>query len=126
MTTMTRAAAAVFGGLLAAAAVGCGKDDVKSAVGESQTDSSVPGQANYAPNYAINDARFHAFGGPPNFGDPSGTGFSDGDAYHNGGQGSGLMGFNGNGYWGTTWAISDRHKQGPPNPSSPEQVLPEQ
>jgi hypothetical protein len=46
-------------------------------------------------------------GGAPTFGQPTGMGFSTGDAAHSGGQGSGLMGYHNTGAAGTSGAITD-------------------
>lgn len=64
-------------------------------------------------------------GGAPNYGTPSGMGFSYGDAAHSDGQGSGLMGYHGTGAMGTSGAISDRHPvPEPPKNAATEPVLP--
>ena len=64
--------------------------------------------------------------GPRPYGEAEGNGFHSGDADHSGGTGSGLMGFHGTGYEGTSAAISDMHKTDPVPKDAPKWVLPEQ
>jgi hypothetical protein len=51
-------------------------------------------------------------------------GFSTGDAAHNDGSGSGLMGFHGTGAMGTSNAITDNHPAQAPTFPTTEPVLP--
>jgi hypothetical protein len=63
-------------------------------------------------------------GGAPSYGTQSGMGFSTGDAAHNDGSGSGLMGFHGTGAMGTSNAITDNHPAQAPTFPTTEPVLP--
>jgi len=63
-------------------------------------------------------------GAAPEYGTPSGMGFSTGDSAHSDGQGSGLMGYHGTGAMGTSGAISDKHAVPAPPKAATEPVLP--
>ena len=117
--------------LAAAALAGCGNTDSTTATAPNTGTGMTgigPGAQVTGPN--ANDLPMGPYGGgaggAPSYGDASGTGFCTGDAAHSGGQGSGLMGFHGTGYLGTSAAISDMHKTAPPAKNAPQPVLPEQ
>jgi len=99
---------AVCGGL-AVAIAGCEKDD-------STAEAPAPP--------ATQPVEVASPGAAPMYGQPSGMGFSTGDAIHTDGQGSGMAGYHGTGATGTLGTITDTHPAPAPTTQATPPVLP--
>jgi hypothetical protein len=127
MKTALRLTIGLGTALATAALVGCDRTESTSATpANTGTGMTGVGSGEQATGPTAAAPTGQGAGGAPSFGEATGTGFPSGDAAHSGGQGSGLMGFHGTGYEGTSAAVSDMHPVGPPAANAPAPVLPEQ